>query len=253
MKYRLNIEYCGTKYSGWQKQPDIQKVKTIQGELEKAISQFCNKEKDIEVYACGRTDAGVHAISMPAHIELKNTDITPEKFILAANALLKKEDISITSVEKVQDDFHARFNCKRRYYQYKILNRPAPSALNKDKAWWIPQELDIKAMQKAAKILIGKHDFSSFRAANCQAASPVKTLEYIKVSKSKYEKDVITIDLYAPSFIYHQVRNISGTLADVGKGKTSIKEFKKIFKACDRTKAGITAPAEGLYFVKADY
>ncbi|MGN0929605.1 MAG: tRNA pseudouridine(38-40) synthase TruA [Alphaproteobacteria bacterium] len=245
-KYKLEIEYIGTKYSGWQIQDDSP---SIQGAIENAIFKFCGE--NTECYSAGRTDAGVHAISMPAHIELSK-EYDPYKILMATNFHLQQsnEDISILNIEKVPDDFHARFSCKKRYYIYKILNRPTRPIIDNQRVWWIYHPLDVKFMNKVAQNLVGLHDFSSFRASECQAKSPIKTLDEISIKRNG---DLIEIKLNAKSFLHHQVRNIVGTLEMVGRHKLTEQQFIDILEAKDRTKAGPTAPACGLYFEKAEY
>ena len=245
-KYKLEIEYIGTKYSGWQIQDDSP---SVQGAIQNAIFKFCGE--NTECYSAGRTDAGVHAIRMPAHIELSK-EYDPYKILMATNFHLQSEneDISILNVEKVPDDFHARFSCKKRYYIYKILNRPTRPIIDNQRGWWVYHPLDTELMNKVAQNLVGKHDFSSFRAAECQAKSPIKTLDEISVKRNG---DLIEISLNAKSFLHHQVRNIGGTLEMVGRNKLTEQQFIDILEAKDRTKAGPTAPACGLYFEKAEY
>ena len=245
-KYKLEIEYIGTKYSGWQIQDDSP---SIQGAIQNAIFKFCGE--NTECYSAGRTDAGVHAIRMPAHIELSK-EYDPYKILMATNFHLQSEneDISILNVEKVPDDFHARFSCKKRYYIYKILNRPTRPIIDNQRVWWVYHPLDNELMDKVAQNLVGKHDFSSFRAAECQAKSPIKTLDEISVKRNG---DLIEIRVNAKSFLHHQVRNIVGTLEMVGRHKLTEQQFIDILEAKDRTKAGPTAPASGLYFEHAEY
>ncbi|MBD5397993.1 tRNA pseudouridine(38-40) synthase TruA [bacterium] len=245
-KYKLEIEYIGTKYSGWQIQDDSP---SVQGAIQNAIFKFCGE--NTECYSAGRTDAGVHAIRMPAHIELSK-EYDPYKILMATNFHLQQsnEDISILNVEKVHDDFHARFSCKKRYYIYKILNRPTRPIIDNQRVWWVYHPLDTELMDKVAQNLVGKHDFSSFRASECQAKSPIKTLDEISVKRNG---DLIEISLNAKSFLHHQVRNIVGTLEMVGRHKLTEQQFIDILEAKDRTKAGPTAPACGLYFEKAEY
>ena len=245
-KYFLEIEYVGTNYSGWQIQDS---APSIEEAIETAIEKFCGEKTT--TYSCGRTDAGVHAIKMPAHIELSK-EYDPYKIQMATNFHLKDagHQISILNVKQVDENFHARFNCKKRHYIYKILNRPTRPVIMENRAWWIYKELDTELMQKVAKHLIGKHDFSTFRAAECQAKSPIKTLDEIDIIKNGEE---ITISISAKSFLHHQVRNIVGTLSLVGEHKWTEKDFIDAFNACDRRRGGPTAPACGLYFNYAEY
>ncbi len=244
--YKLLIEYVGTKYSGWQIQDS---APSIQGAIEQAVFDFCGEK--VECYSAGRTDAGVHAIAMPAHIKTsKEYDIYKILMGLNFHLLKNNHDISIINVEKVDDDFHARFSCQKRFYIYKILNRPIRPVIEKDRVWWVYKPLDWKLMHDVAQNLLGKHDFSSFRASECQAISPIKTLDYIGINKIG---DIIQINVNAKSFLHHQVRNIVGTLELVGEGKISNQDFIDILEAKDRKMAGPTAPACGLYFEKALY
>jgi len=246
VKYLLEIEYVGTNYSGWQAQDSSP---SIESAIETAIKKFCNEETT--VYACGRTDAGVHAINMPAHIELSK-EYDPYKIKMAINFHLKDsgDTITILNVKKVNDDFHARFSCKKRHYIYKILNRPTRPVIMENRAWWIYKKLDTPLMNKVAQNLIGKHDFSTFRASDCQSNSPIKTIDDISVTQSGEE---ITISISAKSFLYHQVRNIVGTLSLVGEHKWTEQDFISALNACDRRRGGPTAPACGLYFNYAEY
>lgn len=211
--------------------------------------EFGNQSPDkpiFVVYGSGRTDTGVHALGQAAHFDL-DTEISEYKLKEAINAHLRKlkANVSILDVEKVNDEFHARFDAKRRSYLYRILNRRAPSPLNKNRVWHVNQALDVEKMKEGAKYLIGRHDFTSFRATACQAKSPIKTLERIEISQKGNE-----IEFYVEgiSFLHHQVRNIVGTLKEVGDGTLTPEDIKKILEAKDRTQAGITAPACGLYF-----
>lgn len=245
MRYKLILEYDGTNLVGWQMQAIGASVQSM---LQDAIFKFCGQRA--EVVAAGRTDAGVHALGMVAHFDLEKTR-SAETIMKAVNFHLGQAcaPVAVLSCEKVSDDFHARFSCKRRNYRYVVLNRRAPAVLCRDMAWWVPRPLDIAAMRAAAKHLPGRHDWSSFRAAECQAKSPVKTLDSISIEETG--DGYITIEFSAKSFLHHQVRNIVGTLVEIGLGKPL--DIKKIFAAKSRAAAGQTAPAGGLYFVSADY
>ncbi|MFV0625831.1 MAG: tRNA pseudouridine(38-40) synthase TruA [Alphaproteobacteria bacterium] len=215
---------------------------------------FCNQSPDKSifiVYGSGRTDAGVHALGQVAHFDL-DTEMNEYKLREAINAHLRnlKANVCILEIEKVSDEFHARFDAKRRSYIYKIINRRAPSPLNRDRAWHVSQELNIEKMREASELLIGRHDFTSFRAAACQAKSPIKTLDKIEISQ---KGDEIEFYVEGQSFLHHQVRNIVGTLKEVGEGIRNPEDIKSILEAKDRTQAGITAPACGLYFNKIWY
>ncbi|MBN1783972.1 MAG: tRNA pseudouridine(38-40) synthase TruA [Alphaproteobacteria bacterium] len=244
MRYKITIEYDGTNYKGWQSQDGLP---TVQGAIESAVFAFCQEKT--EVYGSGRTDAGVHALGMTAHMDIqKETDT--ETIKMALNAHLREEAIVILSVEKTADEFHARFDAKQRYYLYRILNRATPPALDVDRVWWVPQKLDIEKMRAGAKHLIGQHDFSSFRAAECQAQSPIRTVDEITFEKQGNE---IWMRCQARSFLHHQIRNFIGSLVEVGRGKEEPIWIKEILEKKDRTTAGPTAPACGLYFEKVEY
>lgn len=241
-RYKINIEYDGTNLIGWQ---ENQQGPSVQSLLQDAIYKFCNQKT--EVYSAGRTDAGVHAVCMTAHFDLEG-DKEPETIMRAMNFYLTGEPVVVLSCERVSDDFHARFDCVKRCYKYVVLNRPMNTVLQNNRVWWVPQKLDIDAMKLAAKDLIGKHDFTSFRAAQCQAKSPIKTLDVCNITQNG---DEIIFEFEARSFLHHQVRNMVGTLVDIGRGKNL--SVKEIFEAKDRSAAGINAPASGLYFVRAIY
>ena len=241
-RYKINLEYDGTDLIGWQTNQDGPSVQSL---VEDAIFKFCGE--NVEVYSAGRTDAGVHAISMVAHFDLSR-DQDEQTVMRAMNFYLVNKPVAVLSCEKVRDDFHARFSCVARHYKYVVINRSAPVVLDKNRVWWVPQKLDVDAMKTAAQKLIGKHDFTSFRAAQCQAKSPIKTLDSVSITQDGEE---ITFEFSARSFLHHQVRNMVGTLVEIGMGKPY--DIDKIFDAKDRSAAGITAPASGLYFVAADY
>lgn len=244
MRYKLFIEYDGTSFCGWQRQKDGLSVQQI---IEDALKTIFKEE--ITLFGSGRTDAGVHAYEQVAHFDA-TTEITLYKLRESLNALVRPHPISIKNVEIASNDFHARFDAKKRIYFYKILNTPYPPSLLKNRVWWYKYPLNVDAMNEAAQLLIGKHDFSTFRASECQAKSPIKTLDFINLTK---ENDLITMEIQARSFLHHQVRNIIGSLVLVGAGKWSIEDFKKAFEAKDRRAGGPTAPAEGLYFAKILY
>lgn len=241
-RYKINIEYDGTDLIGWQINQDGPSVQSL---LQEAIFKFCGEQA--EVYSAGRTDAGVHAISMVAHFDLSR-DQDAQTVMRAMNFYLVNKPVSVLNCEKVSDDFHARFSCVARHYKYVVVNRSAPVVLNKNRVWWVPQKLDVDAMKKAAGKLLGKHDFTSFRAAQCQAKSPIKTLDSVSITQNGEE---IIFEFSARSFLHHQVRNMVGTLVEIGMGKPY--DIAEIFNAKNRSAAGITAPASGLYFVSADY
>ena len=243
-KYKITIEYDGSNISGWQRQSN---APSIQQFLEEAIEKF-SKEK-ITVHAAGRTDAGVHALEQVAHFELAAEH--PSTVVQrAVNHFLKPNLIIILSCEIVDSDFHARFSAKKRNYKYIITNRAMPSVLEKNRTWHIHHTLNVEKMQEAALFLIGNHDFTSFRALHCQAASPVKTIDEIKIYQ---EGEKIFFTLRATSFLHHMVRNIVGSLVMVGLEKWQAEDIKTALEAKDRSKAGPTAPACGLYFTKVEY
>ena len=241
MRYKLTLEYDGTDLIGWQ---ENRQGPSVQSLVQNAIKNFC--QMDVDVVAAGRTDAGVHAYAMVAHADLPESD--PETIKRALNFYLNDSPVSVLDCVAVMDDFHARFSCTGRNYRYIILNRSAKPALEKNRVWWIPQKLDINAMKSAAEKLTGNHDFTSFRASECQAKSPIKTLDSVKMIT---DGEFIFIDFSARSFLHHQVRNMVGTLVEIGLGKSL--NIDEIFAAKNRSAAGPTAPAAGLYFVSANY
>ncbi len=243
-RYKCLVEYDGLGFNGWQKQDH---APSIQACIENAINLFSGEQPVI--YTAGRTDAGVHALGQVFHFDLIK-EFSPERVRGAINQHLKPHKIAIINVEIVSQDFHARFSAKKRYYQYRIINRRSLLALELNRAWHVPVELSLIKMQEAANYLIGHHDFSSFRDGQCQAKSPFKTIDEIKINQIG---DIITIDISARSFLHHMVRNIVGTLKMVGEGKWQPDYINHIIAAKDRKEAGPTAPAEGLYFVKVDY
>ena len=244
MKYKFVIEYDGTPFIGWQRQSG---QLSVQGVLEDALKTALRHP--VTVWGSGRTDTGVHAIAQVAHIETEEK-LDTFRLFESLNALVRPYPISIKSIEPADDNFHARFSAKKRYYLYKIQNTPYPPSLNKGRVWWVRPQLNIGKMQQAANLLLGKHDFSTFRASECQAKSPVKTLDAFDIVQTG---EIIECRISAKSFLHHQVRNMVGTLKLVGEGKWSIEKFHKAFEACDRTKGGPTAPSEGLYFARIDY
>ncbi len=245
MRYKIVVEYDGTNFAGWQIQTD---AASIQGEIEQAIFKV-TKEKCF-VYCAGRTDAGVHARGQVAHFDLEQGSLPPDQLRKAINFHLNEKPISILSCLEVNEEFHARFSAKQRHYRYLILNRASTPALDKDRVWYIRYPINLALMIEASKLLLGNHDFSSFRSSQCQAKSPIKTIDTIEISRFD---DIIQIDISALSFLHHMVRNIVGSLAAVGTEKISTADFKAILDAKDRKKAGVTAPACGLFFMNVDY
>ena len=247
-RYKLTIEYNGTNFIGWQKQ---KKGFSIQGTIEKAAKNFLQSEVDLIV--AGRTDAGVHAEAQVAHLDIfKKLKI--KNILFGLNFYLSKEkfgeDISIKKVNKVDANFNARFGAKKKTYKYKIYNNESRSPMHAYNTWWVSQKLNIVDMKKASKYLLGNHDFSSFRASGCQALSPVKTLDKIAIIK---KKNIITLTFTARSFLYNQVRIMTGTLKDVGSGLINPIALKKILQKKKRTSSGVTAPSKGLTLYKVYY
>ncbi len=243
-RWKLTIEYDGSGLSGWQKQAN---ALSVQQALEEAIQKFSGET--VATFVAGRTDAGVHARAQVAHFDLAketNGDVVRD----AVNYHLKPNKIAILNAEAVDESFHARLNAVQRSYRYRIVNRRAPLTFQSNYAWQVAHPLDAGAMQRAADLLLGKHDFSTFRASNCQANSPLRTLDKLDVTR---DGDDVFVLAAARSFLYHQVRNMVGTLALVGAGNWSLDDFAAAFKACDRAKGGPTAPAEGLYFWGVSY
>lgn len=243
-RYKIIIEYDGTNYVGWQGQKGKE---SIQETIENAIYKLSGEK--VELMASGRTDTGVHALGQVAHFDLKKS-FRPFQIMMGLNDHLMKSSIAIVASEQVDENFHSRFKAKMRHYRYDILNRRARAVLLANRVWQIPYELDIEKMKIAAKYLIGKHDFSSFRDAQCQASSPVKTIDNIKIEQNN---NLISITISAKSFLQHMVRNIVGTLVLVGGNKIAPEEMEKILLAKDRKKSGPNAPACGLYLLKIDY
>lgn len=245
-RYKISIEYNGLNFCGWQKQPN---VKTVQQTIEDALLKL--QQGKIEISCAGRTDTGVHAIEQIAHFDIP-ADFGNFQLQQAINFYLKDSGISVFNVEKLPEEsnFHARFSAKKREYIYKILNRRNPPTFNQGLEWWVPVQLDINDMIEASSVILGTHDFSSFRAQGCQAKSPIRTIEQINFSKMG---DTISMHIVSPSFLYHQVRNIMGTLYLVGRKKISKEDLQNILNAKDRTRAGLTAPPHGLYFYKVTY
>ncbi len=247
-RWKLVIEYRGTRYAGWQIQG--QGEKTIQEEIEKAILGFSQQE--VKVTGAGRTDSGVHARGQVAHFDFDNSrhNMSGYEIAKAINAFLREEAISVIRADEVSDDFHARFGAKKKLYTYSILNRPAKPAIDDELVWHVGRELDTQAMQLAANYLIGTHDFTSFRATMCQAKSPIRTLDDLKVEKMG---DYVFIHAHGQSFLHHQVRNMAGTLVLVGEGKWTPENVREALEAKQRASAGITAPPQGLCLIHIDY
>ncbi len=243
-RWRLTVEFDGGPFMGWQRQdhgPSVQEA------LEQSLFRMTGEL--VTLHAAGRTDAGVHALAMTAHVDVAKA-LTEHRLREGVNALVRPQPISVTEVSKVADDWHARFSCIGRRYLYRILNRRAPPALSHGKVWHVPVELDIEAMAEGARHLVGHHDFTTFRSVACQSKSPVKTLDTLTVERVGEE---IHIRAGARSFLHHQVRSMVGCLALVGRGRWSPDDVKAALEAKDRQALGLNAPPDGLYFVEAVY
>jgi len=243
-RFRLLVEYDGGPFVGWQCQEN---GPSVQQAIEDAVFAFCQER--VASVAAGRTDAGVHALGQVVHLDLAR-DCSADTLRDAVNFHLKPQPIAILSAEAAPPDFHARFSAIGRRYLYRIVNRRAPLALARGRAWWLPGTLDTDAMATAAERLVGRHDFTSFRSSICQAASPVKTLDRLSVERAGEE---IRIEASARSFLHHQVRNMVGSLKLVGEGRWSADDLSAALEARNRRAAGPTAPPEGLYLVAVVY
>jgi tRNA pseudouridine38-40 synthase len=243
-RYKLTIEYDGTEFVGWQRQENGY---SVQAAIEKAAKDYC--QVDTLVQGAGRTDSGVHALGQVAHVDLPRSD-SPAVVANALNAHLRPQPVAIIKAELAEDGFHARFSAVERIYEYRILNRSARPALDTNRVWWVSVRLDEDAMHRAAQCLVGQHDFTSFRAAVCQAESPVKTLNELAVSR---REDLVVVKVRARSFLHHQVRNIVGTLKLVGADKWKESDVKRALSARDRAAGGPTAPPDGLFLMRVVY
>ncbi len=243
-RWRLTIEYDGGPFMGWQRQdhgPSVQQT------VEEALGQMTGEP--VTVHAAGRTDAGVHALAMSAHVDIAKS-LTEHRLREGLNALVRPQPVSLLAAEPVPGDWHARFSCIGRRYLYRILNRRPPAALDRGRVWHIGVPLDAETMAQGAAMLVGRHDFTTFRSAHCQSDSPVKTLDRLDVRR---EGDEIRIEAAARSFLHHQVRSMVGCLALVGRGQWAPGDIKTALNARDRAALGFNAPPEGLYFVEAIY
>ena len=243
-RFKLVIEYDGRPFMGWQRQAH---GPTVQQSIEKAIGAITQEE--VTLHAAGRTDAGVHALAMAAHVDIAKA-IAPLRLADGINAKLRPLPVAILSAGIVDADFHARFSCIGRRYLYRIVNRRAPLALEAGRAWRVPAALDADTMHDAAQILVGHHDFTTFRSVHCQSESPLKTLDRLIVRRLG---DRIEIEAAARSFLHHQVRSMVGCLELVGRGKWTKADLEAALKAKDRAALGFNAPPDGLYFVEATY
>ncbi|GEO81696.1 tRNA pseudouridine(38-40) synthase TruA [Pararhodospirillum oryzae] len=243
-RYFLTVEYDGRPFVGWQRQDNGLSVQEV---LEVAAFRLCGQQ--VRVHGSGRTDAGVHALGQGAHLDLPRA-YGARTVMKALNAHLRPHPVAVVASREVDDTFHARFSAIERAYLYRILTRLAPPTLDRGRVWWLPRDLDARAMDDAARVLIGRHDFSSFRASECQADSPVKTLGDLRVARVGEEIHVTT---RARSFLHHQVRNMVGTLVLVGEGRWTADDVASALAARSRAAAGPTAPADGLYFDRVRY
>ncbi len=243
-RFAITLEFDGTPFMGLQRQahgPSVQQA------VEDAA--FAVTGEKATMHAAGRTDAGVHALAMRAHVDIAK-DIAPFRLMEALNHHLRPAPVAVTACEAVPDDWHARFSCVGRSYLYRICNRRAPLTLEANRAWAVPQPLDAEAMHRAAQALVGHHDFTTFRSVHCQAQSPLKTLDRLDVRR---EGEMVLIETAARSFLHHQVRSMVGCLALVGMGRWREEQLAEALAARDRAALGLNAPPEGLYFVAARY
>jgi tRNA pseudouridine38-40 synthase len=243
-RYKLLIEYDGTPFVGWQVQEN---GASVQGVLTAAVAAFCGES--VHVQGAGRTDAGVHALGQVAHIVLARAQDT-DTIRDAINAHLRPHPVAVLAAETVADDFDARFSARQRHYVYRIINRRPDLTLEAKRAWRAPRPLDVSAMHEAAQRLVGRHDFTTFRAAECQAKSPVKTLDRLDLER---DRDEVRIHASARSFLHHQVRSMVGSLVQVGEGRWSADDLASALAARDRKACGPVAPPDGLYLVRVDY
>lgn len=243
-RFRLTVEFDGRPFMGWQRQahgPSVQQA------MEEAVERMTGEQ--VVLHAAGRTDAGVHALAMTAHVDIAK-EVTPFRLSEALNALLAPQPVAILDAQIAADDFHARFSCIGRRYVYRIVNRRAPLTFDAGRAWRVAAPLDAAAMHEAAQLLVGRHDFTTFRSAHCQSESPLKTLDRLDVVR---EGDRIDFHVAARSFLHHQVRSMVGCLQLVGRGKWSARDLRDALEARDRAALGLNAPPDGLYFAAALY
>lgn len=244
VRYHLKVEYDGRPFVGWQRQEN---GPSVQQAIEEAVTRFSGEQ--VPVFVAGRTDKGVHALNQSAHIDLQK-EWSTDRIRDALNAQLRPHPIVILSAEVVDEEFHARFSAKERAYVYRITNRRPPLTVDRGLSWWVPAPLDPEKMKDAAEVLLGNHDFSSFRATACQAKSPVKTLDELDV---QWDGQDIRVYARARSFLYHQVRNMVGSLKWVGEGKWTKDDLRAALEAKDRRAGGPTVPADGLYLINVVY
>ena len=244
-RYQILVEYVGTKFIGWQKQL---KGKSIQKEIENNLSKLLKQK--ITIYGSGRTDAGVHAIEQSAHFDTNSKIQEIKKLIKSLNFFLNPKKISIINIYKRKKQFHARYSAKERVYKYFIINRLAASTLENERAWHIRKKLDVKLLKEGAKKLVGTHDFSTFRAANCYAESPIKNINKITIKNINKK---IEIEFRSKSFLRNQVRSMVGCLKYLAENKWDIKKFEYVFKSKKRSNCSPPAPAHGLFLAKVVY
>ncbi|WP_394693863.1 tRNA pseudouridine(38-40) synthase TruA [Hyphobacterium sp.] len=243
-RYKLTLEYDGGPFMGWQRQDH---GPSVQGSLERAATKL--NGSSVEVHGAGRTDSGVHALGQVAHLDL-DKDLPTDTVRDAINQHLRPEPIAVLSCEAVDESFHARHSATKRHYIYRMIDRRPPLTLDKGKIWRVTQKLDVDVMHAAAQCLVGTHDFSTFRDIQCQAKSPVKTLEKIAVRRVA---DEVELTCSAISFLHRQVRSITGSLVEIGRGKWAPEDMKAALEARDRAACGPVAPADGLYLERVDY
>jgi tRNA pseudouridine38-40 synthase len=243
-RFKLTLEYDGTSFFGWQRQAD--RI-SVQQALEEAIARFSGET--VGTQAAGRTDSGVHALGQVAHFDLSK-DWDPFRVREALNYHLRPHPVAVLTCEAVGEDFEARFSATARHYEYRILNRRAPAVIERNHVWHVPMVLDADLMHVAAQSILGQHDFTTFRSSECQANSPIRTLDHFAVRR---ELDHVVVTASARSFLHHQVRSMVGSLKLVGEGKWTPKKFRAALDAADRSKCGAMAPSSGLYFLRVDY
>ncbi|MAE37721.1 MAG: tRNA pseudouridine(38-40) synthase TruA [Pelagibacteraceae bacterium] len=245
MRFKIIIEYDGTPFVGWQKQEN---GRSVQASIESAIEKLFDEK--ITIFGAGRTDAGVHAIGQTAHFDVSKKNFDTYIIKNALNDHLRPLPISILNVEKVNENFHSRFDAIQRKYLYRIINRKSPLTIEKGRAWQVHKTLNIDPMKDCIPLIVGKHDFTTFRSAHCQSDSPIKTIDEVKITQTD---ENIFFGISAKSFLHHQVRSIVGSLKMVGEGSWSINDFDIALKSKDRSKCGALAPSEGLYFMEVKY
>ena len=243
-RYRLTVEYDGSPFAGWQRQDN---GPSVQGALEEAVFKLSRQR--VTVTGAGRTDTGVHALGQVAHFDLER-EFSGETLRDALNAHLRPSPISVLKAMQAAPDFHARFSAQARHYEYRILNRRAPPTIMRATVWHVSQDLDVDAMHGAAQVLVGSHDFTTFRSVQCQAKSPVKTLDRLDVARRGEE---IAISASGRSFLHNQVRSMVGTLKRVGEGKWNVRDVERALAARDRSACGPVAPSQGLTLLRVDY